>query len=100
MEHRDINEIWNELKNHPDYVFAECWDKQGIRRHLIDGADGYLGEHFTEEDVENVINENLEEMTKQIKWGLTNNYNYFNPLESAQEQLDKIIENNLEMLNK
>ena len=99
MKHRDINEIWNELKSHPDYVFAEGWDKQEIRRQLIDGADGFLGEHFTQEDVEKVLNDNLEEMTKQIRWGLTNNYNYFNPLESAEEQLQKIIDDNLDKSN-
>lgn len=93
-QHRPINDIWNELKNHPDYVFGELWDKGGIKHHLVEGANGYLGEHFTDKDLDNIIENTLEETKKDIIWCLTNNYNYINPIQVAQEQLDTLIETN------
>lgn len=34
-KYRDINEIYKELVNHPDFIFFDCWDIDDVSRYVI-----------------------------------------------------------------
>jgi hypothetical protein len=56
---RTINEIWQELQNHPDFATGTVWTKQNV----IDQLEGYaddedfnrISELFYEENKSNII---------------------------------------------
>lgn len=55
---RDINEIWKELENHPDYVTGTLWTKQNIvdtlQDHIDDEDFNRVSELFVDENKEHI----------------------------------------------
>ena len=72
--HRPIEDIWNELSNHPDFVAGTYYDKGGVidyvAAELQDGS--YDDEDKLYKDAEWVIENNIKRIERNIETSFNN----------------------------
>jgi len=89
---RNFNDIYNELINHPDYVYSEIYTKEDYTTEIAEFLfeEGRIEDiNDCEKEAEKIFNENRESITKDIGYFLGNVYEYGSPFEFILQKVDK-----------
>jgi hypothetical protein len=79
---RTIQELFNELENHPDYIYASVWTKNDVVNNINDNLEEYLIDTFDYDEIDpewlektslQFVNDNKNKIQKII-----NNYEEYN----------------------
>lgn len=82
---KTINELWNELTNHPDYVTGNLWTIKNVASDFESELESYLEdelnpEEFDEIDIEkyslDIVKQNIEHFKETIEEFQSNSYEY------------------------
>lgn len=49
---RTIQELFNELENHPDYIYASVWTKNDVVNNISDNLEEYLIDTFDYDEID------------------------------------------------
>ena len=93
---KDINEIIDELRHHPDYVSSSIWTTELVRQEIYNIVEGMLEEGGIEFFVDKIYKRNIKQIYKQIDYCIDNGYEMNHILDEVNiEEEIKEIKNKL-----
>ncbi len=98
-QHRPIEDIWNELSNHPDFVVGAYYDKETVIDIIAQEIDGdYENDDELYKDAEWILNNNERRIEKNVNncWEYGMEGCIFSdgcdlPLEKEKEKVEMIV---------
>jgi hypothetical protein len=82
---KTINELWDELTNHPDYVTGSLWTVEGVALHFECEVEEYMEEKLNLEEIDeadiekyslDIVKQNIEIFKKTIDKFESYSYSY------------------------
>lgn len=86
---KTIDQLISELKQHPDFMYAQIFCKSDVVNNIIDTVEEETGEELYRPSVEKWVNQNSDLAITSLIWYTTDNFNHGNPFESSIESFKK-----------
>lgn len=89
---KNINEIIDELRQHPDYVASSIWTTELVRQEIYNQVESVLEEGDIEFFVDKIYKRNSKQIYKQIDYCYDNGYemNYILDEVNVEEEIEEI----------
>jgi hypothetical protein len=96
---KDINEIINELRQHPDYVASSIWTTELVRQEIYNRVESVLEDCCIDYIVDEIYTRNINRIYKSIDYCYDNGFEMNDILDEVNIQ-EEIEEINEELKNK